>query len=65
VVAQVREAGRTAESLGSADAIAEYFGERLREGDVVLVLSNGSFDGLCDKLLARLSAKSAVPREVR
>jgi len=65
VVARLRAAGRTAESLASADAIAGYLGEELREGDVMLVLSNGSFDGLCDKLLARLSAKSAALREVR
>jgi UDP-N-acetylmuramate: L-alanyl-gamma-D-glutamyl-meso-diaminopimelate ligase len=65
VVAHVRAAGRTAESLASSDAIAGYLGENLRKGDVVLVLSNGSFDGLCDKLLACLSAKSAAPREVR
>jgi hypothetical protein len=31
----------------------------LRPGDVALVLSNGSFDGLCDKLVERLNA--AVP----
>jgi UDP-N-acetylmuramate: L-alanyl-gamma-D-glutamyl-meso-diaminopimelate ligase len=65
VIARVRAAGRTAESFASADKIADYLGEELREGDVTLVLSNGSFDGLCDKLLARLSAKTAVPREVR
>ena len=45
--------------LASADAIADYLGGELSAGDVVLVLSNGSFDGLCDKLLARLSARSA------
>jgi UDP-N-acetylmuramate: L-alanyl-gamma-D-glutamyl-meso-diaminopimelate ligase len=65
VIARLRAVGRTAESLASADAIAEYLGEELREGDVMLVLSNGSFDGLCDKLLARLAAKSAALREVR
>ena len=53
----MRATGRLAESFSSADAIAGYLGDNLREGDVVLVLSNGSFDGLCDKLLARLSAK--------
>ena len=28
----------------------------------MLVLSNGSFDGLCDKLLARLAAKPVETR---
>jgi UDP-N-acetylmuramate: L-alanyl-gamma-D-glutamyl-meso-diaminopimelate ligase len=65
VVASLRAAGRPAEAFGSADAIVEYLGEELSAGDVMLVLSNGSFDGLCDKLLARLSARSAVPREAR
>ena len=51
--------------FGPADSIADYLAGELHEGDVVLVLSNGSFDGLCDKLLARLAAKSAAAREVR
>jgi len=65
VVAKLHAEGRSAETFGSAEAMASYLGEELREGDVMLVLSNGSFDGLCDKLLARLSAKAAVPRGVR
>jgi UDP-N-acetylmuramate-alanine ligase len=46
--------------MGSADEIADFLLGSAREGDVVLVLSNGSFDGLCDKLLARLSAAPTV-----
>jgi UDP-N-acetylmuramate: L-alanyl-gamma-D-glutamyl-meso-diaminopimelate ligase len=65
VVARVIALGRPAKSFGPADSIADYLAGELREGDVVLVLSNGSFDGLCDKLLARLAAKSAAAREVR
>jgi UDP-N-acetylmuramate-alanine ligase len=65
VISTLRVAGRTAESFASADKIADYLGDDLRERDVVLVLSNGSFDGLCDKLLTRLSAKSLAPRGVR
>jgi UDP-N-acetylmuramate: L-alanyl-gamma-D-glutamyl-meso-diaminopimelate ligase len=65
VVANLRAAGRTAQALASSDAIAEYLGEETNEGDVILVLSNGSFDGLHDKLLARLSAKAAAPRGAR
>ena len=42
-----------AEAFGLGRAIAEFLAAELREGDVLLVLSNGSFDGLCDKLLAR------------
>jgi UDP-N-acetylmuramate: L-alanyl-gamma-D-glutamyl-meso-diaminopimelate ligase len=59
VVQHVRSAGRRAEAFDSADAIADFLAAEVRPGDVVLVLSNGSFDGLCEKLLARLNA--AVP----
>jgi UDP-N-acetylmuramate: L-alanyl-gamma-D-glutamyl-meso-diaminopimelate ligase len=65
VVARVRAAGRVAEAIPSAEGIAQFLAGEVREGDVVLVLSNGSFDGLCDKLQARLSAKSATLREAR
>ncbi len=65
VVANLRAAGRPAQTLPSADAIAEYLGEESNDGDVILVLSNGSFDGLHDKLLARLAAKTTAPRGVR
>ncbi len=60
VVAQLRARGLVADAMGSADEIAEFLSGSAREGDVVLVLSNGSFDGLCDKLLARLSAAPTV-----
>jgi UDP-N-acetylmuramate: L-alanyl-gamma-D-glutamyl-meso-diaminopimelate ligase len=59
VLTRIREAGRTAEAFGSGEEIADYLAAAARPGDVVLVLSNGSFDGLCEKLLARLS--EAVP----
>jgi UDP-N-acetylmuramate: L-alanyl-gamma-D-glutamyl-meso-diaminopimelate ligase len=59
VLARVRKAGRRAEALDSSEAIAEFLAGEVRAGDVVLALSNGSFDGLCEKLLARLNA--AVP----
>jgi UDP-N-acetylmuramate: L-alanyl-gamma-D-glutamyl-meso-diaminopimelate ligase len=65
VVARVRGAGRRAEAFDSADAIAEFLSAEARSGDVVLALSNGSFDGLCQKLLARLSAAVPSGREGR
>ena len=54
VLARIRAAGRRAEGFASADDIADFLAAETRPGDVVLVLSNGSFDGLCEKLLARL-----------
>ena len=54
-VAEVlRSRGRNAKAFPSADAIAEYLAGEARRGDVVLVMSNGSFDGLCEKLLEHL-----------
>jgi UDP-N-acetylmuramate: L-alanyl-gamma-D-glutamyl-meso-diaminopimelate ligase len=59
VLARIRGAGRPAEAFGTAEEIVEFLAGEVRSGDVVLALSNGSFDGLCEKLLARLNA--AVP----
>ena len=56
VLERIRAAGRRAEGFASADEIAEFLAAETRPGDVVLALSNGSFDGLCEKLLARLNA---------
>ena len=65
VVRAVRSAGRRAEALNSSAEIAEFLASELREGDIMLVLSNGSFDGLCDKLFALLNSRSPAPRVSR
>ncbi len=54
VADRIVAAGKYAVSHESADAIADYLATAGRSGDVVLVMSNGSFDGLCEKLLHRL-----------
>src|ERR1019366_9460927 len=54
VLKAIRSAGRKAEGFGSADGIAEFLAGETRPGDLVLVMSNGSFDGLCGKLLGKL-----------
>jgi UDP-N-acetylmuramate: L-alanyl-gamma-D-glutamyl-meso-diaminopimelate ligase len=51
---------RQATECPSTDAIVEYLSREAKSGDVVLVMSNGSFDGLCGKLVERFS-KSASP----
>jgi UDP-N-acetylmuramate: L-alanyl-gamma-D-glutamyl-meso-diaminopimelate ligase len=63
VVAQLRSGGRMAQAANSTEEIIDYLAGEVREGDVVLVLSNGSFDGLCEKLLARLAAKTPLLHE--
>lgn len=56
VIAALRKRGRSAEHFQSADEIAEYLSENARGGDVILVMSNGSFDGLCAKALDKLNS---------
>jgi len=47
--------GIEAQVLPSADAIIEYLGRTARPGDVITVMSNGSFEGLPRRLVERLS----------
>jgi UDP-N-acetylmuramate: L-alanyl-gamma-D-glutamyl-meso-diaminopimelate ligase len=62
VVESVRAAGKTAEAFGSAGEIAEYLAEKSQPGDLALVMSNGSFDGLCNLLLQGLSERESARR---
>ena len=56
IAADLRARGRTAMAFASSAAIAEYLSSNLRSGDVVMVMSNGSFDGLSAKLLDQLKS---------
>jgi len=58
IAASVRTLGKTARVLPSADAIADVLVAEAKPGDVLLVMSNGSFDGLHEKLMKKLFAKS-------
>jgi UDP-N-acetylmuramate: L-alanyl-gamma-D-glutamyl-meso-diaminopimelate ligase len=60
VLDTLRARRRTAEGFDSADEIADYLSARTQPGDLVLVMSNGSFDGLCDKLLRKLQERGAL-----
>jgi UDP-N-acetylmuramate: L-alanyl-gamma-D-glutamyl-meso-diaminopimelate ligase len=59
VLEAICKAGRKAEGFDSAEEIAEYLAAETRPGDLVLVMSNGSFDGLCGKLLGKLQERRA------
>ena len=59
VLETIRRTGRSAQGFDSADEIAEYLAAETRSGDLVLVMSNGSFDGLCGKLLGKLQDRVA------
>jgi UDP-N-acetylmuramate: L-alanyl-gamma-D-glutamyl-meso-diaminopimelate ligase len=63
VAESVRELGKSALVFPSADAIAEQVSLEAEPGDVLLVMSNGSFDGLCEKLLAKLGQPVQVSSE--
>src|SRR6202162_6171386 len=56
IAASLLERGRPAKAFESADEIAEYFADHAKTGDVVMVLSNGSFDGLSGKLLEKFKS---------
>jgi len=65
VLEAVRKAGRKAEGFDSAEEIAEYLAAETRPGDLVLIMSNGSFDGLCGKLLGKLQERGAPAGKIQ
>ncbi len=56
VADDVRAHGTPASAFDSAAEIADYLAAESKPGDVVLIMSNGSFDGLSGKLLERLKS---------
>ena len=60
VVAEIRQRGTKAEAFGSAAEIAGYLADKLKSGDVVLAMSNGSFDGLSGRLVEALGKRAAT-----
>ena len=54
VVAALQSAGTPAELYPTADAIVDKIAPELRSGDVVAILSNGGFEGIYEKLPARI-----------
>jgi len=62
VAVGVRSHGKDARVLPSADDIVDLLAAEAKSGDIFLIMSNGSFDGLCEKLLKKLSARQ-IPSE--
>lgn len=62
VVAALNAEGRAAALYPNADAIVEAIASDLRSGDVVAILSNGGFDGIYEKLPARLRELSLAEK---
>jgi len=63
VAESVRILGKDAVVLPSSEAIAEHLATRAKAGDLLLVMSNGSFDALCEKLLKKLGEAVRLPSE--
>ncbi len=60
VAEEIARRGKAARTLPDADAIVAAVTPELRSGDVVVILSNGGFGGLYEKLPRRLRSHSAV-----
>jgi UDP-N-acetylmuramate: L-alanyl-gamma-D-glutamyl-meso-diaminopimelate ligase len=56
LVRDLETQGRRARHVAGVDAIIDTIVAERREGDVVVVMSNGGFDGIHRKLVARLAA---------
>jgi UDP-N-acetylmuramate: L-alanyl-gamma-D-glutamyl-meso-diaminopimelate ligase len=54
--------GRPAKAFDSAAAIVDYLASHAHSGDMVMVMSNGSFDGLSGKLLEKLKSLEGARR---
>jgi UDP-N-acetylmuramate: L-alanyl-gamma-D-glutamyl-meso-diaminopimelate ligase len=60
IAGSLRARGRDGLAFGSAEAIAEHLASNAAPGDLVLVMSNGGFDGLTGKLLEKLKTRAGV-----
>jgi UDP-N-acetylmuramate: L-alanyl-gamma-D-glutamyl-meso-diaminopimelate ligase len=60
IAESLRARGRTATAFASSGDIAEHLATNVRSGDLVLIMSNGSFDGLTAKLLEMLSTRAGA-----
>jgi UDP-N-acetylmuramate: L-alanyl-gamma-D-glutamyl-meso-diaminopimelate ligase len=54
LVADLKQRGKDAQFFADTDAIVEFLGKHAVAGDLILVMSNGGFDNIHQKLLDRL-----------
>jgi len=57
LVEDLRGMGRAAWNLGSVDGIIRKVCEEVRDGDLIVILSNGGFGGIYEKLPAALEQR--------
>ena len=62
LVEDLRRMGRTAWNLGNVDGIIQKVCEEARDGDLILILSNGGFGGIYEKLPAALEKRRPAER---
>jgi UDP-N-acetylmuramate: L-alanyl-gamma-D-glutamyl-meso-diaminopimelate ligase len=60
VVRALNSAGTQAELCPDVEAIVSFIAPQLESGDVVAILSNGGFDGIYEKLPARLKERKPL-----
>src|SRR6202140_4386816 len=63
VAQSVRALGREADAVPGGEAMADFLAANAKSNDLLLIMSNGSFDGLCEKLLKTLDAAQPAPTE--
>jgi UDP-N-acetylmuramate: L-alanyl-gamma-D-glutamyl-meso-diaminopimelate ligase len=56
VAEDVRKLGVDAKVFHGAESIADHLATNGKSGDLFLIMSNGSFDGLCQKLVEKLTS---------
>jgi len=61
VAQSVRALGKDATVISGGEAMADFLAANAKPNDLLLIMSNGSFDGLCEKLLAKLKSPQPVP----
>ncbi|MGC2197388.1 MAG: UDP-N-acetylmuramate:L-alanyl-gamma-D-glutamyl-meso-diaminopimelate ligase [Terriglobales bacterium] len=61
VGAELQQRGKRARIISGADGIVQVVAPELRSGDVVAILSNGGFEGIYQKLPARLKEIGGSP----
>jgi UDP-N-acetylmuramate: L-alanyl-gamma-D-glutamyl-meso-diaminopimelate ligase len=60
IAESIRARGRDARAFASATDIAEYVADKAQPGDLLLIMSNGSFDGLTSKVAEKLGIRAGV-----
>jgi UDP-N-acetylmuramate: L-alanyl-gamma-D-glutamyl-meso-diaminopimelate ligase len=63
VGAELEQSSKRARIVSGVEGIVQIVAPELRTGDVVAILSNGGFDGIYEKLPARLKQESAASRK--